>query len=53
MVKLADVFDSFRNPDPNRKVVLAEEEDEGIFGLVSDINSDLCALLAGSKESNI
>ena len=51
MVRLSDVFDSFRNPKPKRKGLF--EDDEGIFGLVTDINNDFCAMLANSKESQI
>merc|ERR1712083_1105713 len=47
MVHLSDVFDSFRNPKPKRKGLF--EDDEGIFGLVTDINNDFCAMLANSK----
>ena len=52
MVRLSDAFDSFRNPKPRKKSLL-EEGDEGIFGLVTDINNDFCAMLASSKESQI
>ena len=53
MVRLSDVFDSFRKPEPDQKAQLEEEEDEGVFGLVTDINRDLCSLLATAKESQI
>ena len=53
MVRLSDVFDSFRNPKPKRKGLFEEQDDEGIFGLVTDINNDFCAMLASSKESQI
>merc|ERR1711974_392691 len=53
MVRLSDVFDSFRNPKPKRKGMFEEHDDEGIFGLVTDINNDFCAMLASSKESQI
>ena len=54
MVKLSDVFDSFRlSPKAARKGLFEEREDQGIFDAVTDINADFCALLAGSKESRI
>lgn len=55
MVKLSTVFDSFRNPNNEETEKLPDHggSREGIFGLVSDINKDLCSMLANSKESHI
>ena len=49
MVKLSDVFQTFREPTTSMK----QKEEDSLFGLVNGINDEIYGFLSKSKESCI